>query len=159
MRVPRFRPLRAGSFVAAIAVLGAGLLPAQQGAVIAGRVTSDRGDALGGASVIVANTNLSAVTAADGTYRLTVPADAIRGPQITLSARYIGHRPGIQRVSVTPGTMTVNFELAGDPLRLDEVVVTGTAEAMESKKLSFAVAKVSDEQLREVPGVSALGAI
>jgi len=159
MRVPRLRLVRAGSLVAAIAALAVGSLPAQQGAVIAGRVTSDRGDALGGASVIVANTNLSAVTAADGTYRLTVPADAIRGPQITLSARYIGHRPGIQRVSVTPGTMTVNFELAGDPLRLDEVVVTGTAEAMESKKLSFAVAKVSDEQLREVPGVSALGAI
>jgi len=156
MRIPWFDRRPVGSVAAALAVLIASPLPAQ---VITGRVTSERGNPLGGASVTVGNTNLSTVTAADGTYRLTIAAGAVRGPQVTLTARYIGHRPGIQPVTLGPGTQTVNFQLATDPFRLDEVVVTGTAEAVQARKLSFAVAKVSDEQLKEVPGLSALVAI
>ncbi|MBI2404195.1 MAG: SusC/RagA family TonB-linked outer membrane protein [Gemmatimonadetes bacterium] len=157
MRVPRFGPLLFGSAAAAVAVLIASPLPAQQG-VITGRVTSPEGDPLGGASVSVANTNVTAVTAADGTYQITVPG-AVTGRQVTLTARYIGHRPGIQSVTLGPGPQQVNFQLAADPFRLDEVVVTGTAEAVEARKLSFAVATVSDERLKEVPGANALVAI
>ena len=159
MRFQRLGPLRVGWVVGVVAVSIAGPLPGQQAAVISGRVTSDRGEVLGGASVVVVSTNFSVTTAADGTFRLTIPAGAVRGPQVTVTARYIGHRPGIQRVTLGPGTMQLNFQLDADPLRLDEVIVTGTAEATEAKKLSFAVAKVTDVQLREVPGVNALVAI
>ena len=157
MRVSRFGPLLLGTVAAAVAVLLASPLPAQQG-VITGRVTSAAGAPLGGASVSVATTTVTAVTAADGTYRITVPG-AVAGRQLTLTARYIGHRPGVQSVTLGPGPMTVNFQLAADPFRLDEVVVTGTAEAVEARKLSFAVAKISDQQMKEVPGANALVAI
>jgi TonB-linked SusC/RagA family outer membrane protein len=159
MNVPRLYSSLVGSLATALAFLIAAPLPAQQGAVVTGRVTSDRGDPLGGASITVANTSISVVTAADGTYRLTIPAGAVRGPEVSLTARYIGHRPGIQRITLGPGTLQANFSLPSDPFRLDEVVVTGTAEATEARKLSFAVAKVTDEQLREVPGANALVAI
>src|SRR3972149_8114104 len=124
MRIPWFDRRPVGSVAAALAVLIASPLPAQ---VITGRVTSKRGNPLGGASVTVGNTNLSTVTAADGTYRLTIAAGAVRGPQVTLTARYIGHRPAIQPVTLGPGTQTVNFQLPADPLRLDAVAGKGTA--------------------------------
>lgn len=157
MSIPRLSPLLVGSVAAAFAVLIAGPLPAQQG-VVTGRVTSAQGNPLGGANVTVANTNISAVTSADGSYRLTVPG-AVPGRQVSLTARYIGHRPSIVQVTLGPGPQTLNFSLAADPFRLDEVVVTGTAEAVEARKLSFAVAKISDEQLKEVPGSNVLVAI
>lgn len=154
------RLLLGGALAAALAaVVAATPLAAQQGAVVTGRVTSDRSGPLGGASVAVANTSISTTTQADGTYRLEIPPGAVRGMEVSLVARYIGHRPNIQRVTLGPGTLQVNFNLSGDPFRLDEVVVTGTAEATEARKLSFAVAKVSDEQLREVPGANALVSI
>jgi len=57
MRVPRFDPLLFGSAAAAVAALIAGPLPAQQG-VITGRVTSEQGNPLGGASVSVGERQL-----------------------------------------------------------------------------------------------------
>jgi hypothetical protein len=82
--------LLVGSAAAALVFLIASPLPAQQGAVITGRVTAQGGEALGGASVVVANTNLGAVTAANGAYTITIAADGVRGQQVVLTARYIG---------------------------------------------------------------------
>lgn len=158
MSIPRFAP-RLFSIVPIAVAAFLSPLTAQQTALVTGRVTSQEGAPLGGATVRLANTNVTANTAADGTFRLTVPATAARAGQITLSARYIGHRPMSRTLTFGPGSTEVNFQLPADPFRLDEVVVTGTAEAMEARKLSFAVAKVSDEQLKEVPGLSAIGAI
>jgi len=48
-------------------------------AVIKGKITSETGEPLGGANIVVANTNLGAVTAANGTYTLTIGATAVHG--------------------------------------------------------------------------------
>jgi len=160
MRAPRFGSLLGGSVAAAFACLIAGPLPAQQGgAVITGRVTTEQGDPLGGASVVVGNTNLGAITAANGTYTISIGADAARGQEVVLTARYIGRKPVSRTVTLAPGSQEQNFQLASDPLRLDEVVVTGVGEATARKKLAFAVGSVSDSQLQEVPGSSALVAL
>jgi TonB-linked SusC/RagA family outer membrane protein len=78
---------------------------------------------------------------------------------VVLTARYIGHKPVTRTVSITAGEQEQNFQLASDPLRLDEVVVTGVAEATDRRKLPMTVASVSGEQLQAVPGQSALQAI
>jgi TonB-linked SusC/RagA family outer membrane protein len=159
MRVLRFGPLMLGSVVAAFVFLLASPLLAQQSAVISGRVTSEEGDPLGGASVAVVNTNFGAATTANGTYTLTIPAEAVRNQQVVLSARRIGFRPATRTVTLQPGTQEQNFALATDPLRLEEVVVTGVGEATARNKLTFAAASVGAEQLQQVPGSSALVAI
>jgi len=158
MRVPRFGPLLVGSVAAAFAVLTAEPLPAQQ-AVITGRVTAKGGEALGGASVVVANSNFGAAASANGTYTINVAASAVRGQQVVLTARYIGYKPITRTITLTPGTQEQSFELQSDPLRLEEVVVTGVGEATALKKLPFAVGRVTDEQLQQVPGSSALVAL
>ncbi len=153
---------RLGSFLvgsAACLALAAAPLAAQNAAVITGKVVSDRGDPLGGATVIVNNTNFGATTAPNGQYTITISASAARGQTVTLTARFLGFRPLIRQVRVNLGTQEQDFTLESDPLRLDELVVTGVSEATSTKKLTFAVGKVSESQLQEVPGTSALQAL
>jgi TonB-linked SusC/RagA family outer membrane protein len=153
MRISRY------GVAAVFAVLMASPLSAQDAAVITGKVTAQGGEVLGGANVVVANSNFGAVTAANGTYTITIGGAGARGQQVVLTARYIGHRPVSRTITLSPGTQEQNFELASDPLRLEEVVVTGVGEATALKKLPFAVGRVTDEQLQQVPGSSALVAL
>jgi TonB-linked SusC/RagA family outer membrane protein len=160
MRVRKFGTLLVTSVAAALVTLTFSTAPlAAQEAVIKGKVTSETGEALGGANVVVANSNVGAVTAANGTYTLTIGANAARGQQVVLTARYIGHKPVTRTVSITSGEQEQNFQLAADPLRLEEVVVTGVAEATDRRKLPMTVASVGADQLQAVPGASALQAV
>ncbi|MEA2766551.1 MAG: hypothetical protein QOK07_2955, partial [Gemmatimonadaceae bacterium] len=63
---------------------------AQSGTTVTGRVTSDAGVPLGGASVFIAGTNIGAQVAEDGSYTFVVPADRATGGTATLTARVIG---------------------------------------------------------------------
>ena len=158
MRAPQLGTLLVACATAAIVTVSPTSLNAQQ-AVIRGKVTAQTGEPLGGANVLVANTNIGAITQTNGTYTLTIGADAVRGQQVILTARYIGHKPSTRTLTLTPGEQEQNFELTADPLRLEEVVVTGVAEATSLKKLPFTVSRVTEEQLQQVPGSSALVAL
>ena len=144
--------------VATLAIVNAAALSAQQ-ATITGRVTAAGGQALGGANVTVSGTDAAGVSSEAGTYTITVPAASVRGQTATVTARYIGYKPLSRTVTLRAGTQEVNFTLERDPLRLEEVVVTGTAEATELRKTTFTVGRVNEEQLQEVPGTSALVAV
>jgi len=160
MRHQRFGPwLRAGLVAGAVLSTGATLAQAQQQAIVTGRVMSDKGQPLGGATVAVNSTNFGASTAPNGTYQITVGAASARGQTVTLTARMLGFRPKSVQIQLTPGTQEQNFELVADPLRLDELVVTGVSEATSTKKLTFAVGKVSEAELQQAPAVTALGAL
>ena len=160
MRVRKSGTLLAAVVAAAVATLTLNPAPlAAQEAVIKGKVTSETGEPLGGANVVVANTNLGAITAANGTFTLTIGASAARGQQVTLTARYIGHKPVTRTVTLSSGEQEQNFQLAADPLRLEEVVVTGVGEATDRRKLPNVVASVNADQLQAVPGTSALQAV
>jgi len=141
----------------AAAALCAAPLSAQ--AVISGKVTTDRGDAIGGASVTISALGLGAVASETGTYSLTIPAASIRNQQVVVTARFLGYKPGTKSINLSAGSQTVDFALVRDPFRLDEVVVTGVGEATSLKKTTFTVGRLDEEQLKEVPGASALVAI
>jgi TonB-linked SusC/RagA family outer membrane protein len=158
MRVPKFGALAVTAVTAAIACFITTPLAAQE-AVIRGRVTAQTGEPLGGANVLVANTNVGAVTGSNGSYTLTVGAASVRGQQVVLTARYIGHKPQTRTITLSAGEQQQDFTLDLDPLRLDEVVVTGVADATDRKKLTFTVGSVGTEQLQAVPGANALEGI
>ena len=159
MNYRRLGSLALGGATLAWLAVGAAPLAAQNTAVITGRVVSERGDPLGGATVIVNNTNFGATTAPNGTYTITITSAAARGQTATMTARFLGYKPAVRQVTINLGTQEQNFTLELDPLRLDELVVTGVSEATSTKKLAFAVGKVSENQLQEVPGTSALQAL
>jgi TonB-linked SusC/RagA family outer membrane protein len=138
--------------------LVAGTAAAQ--ATITGKVTDTEGQPLGGAQVVIRElASFGATTAGNGTYTIEVPADRARGQSLTLVARYLGKSPATRAITLNAGRQEIDFRLRDDPLRLDELVVTGVTEATSTKKLPFAVGRVSSDQLQETPGVTALSGL
>src|ERR1043166_7466958 len=72
-----------------------------------------------------------------GGFRLT----GLAGGTVTISARRIGYRPVTQ--SVTVGRTDLRIALTPAPARLEEVVVTGTAEAVQKRTLGNAISSIS----------------
>src|SRR5688572_2434620 len=156
-RLPRMRitvPLIA--FVLSIA--GAREAMAQA-TVISGRVTNEQGAPIQGANVLIPALGIGAIADANGEYRFTVPADRATGQSVTVAGRFIGFAQAQRVVTLTPGTQEVNFSLAADPFKLTEVVVTGVATGTEQRKLPFTVARISEEQVSQVPASSPVQAL
>ncbi len=117
---------------------------AQDGAVtITGRVTSGSGDPLRAANVGIPLLNLVVYVQNDGTYRLTVPGARVTGQKVSVVARMLGHQSRVAQVTLEPnGQLTQNFQLPADPLRLEEVVVTGAGTEMLAERLGTQRASV-----------------
>ncbi len=105
---------------------------------IAGTVRTEKSAPIAGAQVRVQGNNRSATTATNGSYRIdSVPIGAT-----VLVVRSLGRSPETRAVTVTEGGVTrADFVLKDDPLRLDEVVVTGTAEGATRLAMPFTVMK------------------
>lgn len=151
-----FRSLRLLALGGAMLAFSSTALHAQT--VITGKVTSG-GRPLSGASVLIQDTQMGAVTTVAGTYRFTIDAAQAKGRKATLVARAIGFKPQRRPTILSPGAQTADFELERDVLQLDQVVVTGVAAATSQKKLAFSVGVVGSEALKEAPGVTPLAGL
>ncbi len=137
------RPL-GWAFLAAVllAILPAGAA-AQEPVTISGKVTGATGEALPDVNVVIPDLGVGAWTGANGNYVLSVPGGRARGQQVRLIARVIGYRASSALVTLTSGgTLEQNFQLAADPLRLDEIVVTGAGTEQAREKLGTASSTV-----------------
>ena len=83
----------------------------------------------------------------NGNFSLAVPAGETR---LTISS--LGYKT--QTVTVAAEQTSVLVSLEPDPLRLDEIVVTGQATGIQRRNLANAVATVNAEQLNIVPTAS-----
>lgn len=113
-----------------------------QARVISGKVTSSEdGNALPGVNITVKGTSTGVISDADGTYKISVPADAT-----TLVFSFIG----FQRVEVVIGNRTeINQVLKVDTRQLNEVVVTSFGIKKEKKELGYAIQEVKGDELAE----------
>ncbi len=125
---------------------------------ITGTVTDMEGEALIGANVVIERLVLGASTDISGRYAFDVPASRV-GQSVVLTAKYLGYSPQSRTVTLAAGTMTENFTLREDLLKLDEVVVTGVTSATPTKKLPFTVAKLEADQLELAPASSPIGSM
>ncbi|SFE84338.1 carboxypeptidase-like regulatory domain-containing protein [Thermoflexibacter ruber] len=109
---------------------------------ISGKVTSSEdGSGLPGVNITVKGTSAGTVSDADGSYRLSVPADAT-----TLVFSFIGFR----KAEVLIGNRTeVNVTLLVDTRQLNEVVVTSFGIQKEKKELGYAVQEVKGQEIAE----------
>jgi TonB-linked SusC/RagA family outer membrane protein len=128
---------------------------AQAQSVISGKVTDAAGNGIPGANVVVPSLGLGvgANTRVDGTYTIALPSNSV-GREVVVTARRIGYAPVSRNVTITAGTQTQNFELSQEASRIEDVVVTGVAEATSTKNLTISVGKVGEAQLKEVPAIS-----
>ncbi len=119
----------------ALALAIAPAMAAAQGANISGRVTTETGDPLPGASVFLEGLNVGSTTDDNGRYSFSVPEGRIRGQTVTLTARRIGYSVRTAQVTLAAGSITQNFVLSANPLRLGEVIVTGAGTTTTREKL------------------------
>ncbi len=117
----------------------------QGGANIVGVVTDDVGNPLPGANVIIEGMKYGAASNTEGEYSFVVPSGVVKNQQVNLVARFIGYRSQKAAITLSPGTITHNFKLEVDVLKLESVVVTGVGATQMKEKLGVAIAKVAPE--------------
>ncbi|MDD2246675.1 MAG: SusC/RagA family TonB-linked outer membrane protein [Proteiniphilum sp.] len=112
---------------------------------ITGKVTDSRKEPIIGANIIEAGTSNGTVTDIDGNFLLEVNDNAV------LKISYIGFK---DIDFDTKNRSYVEIVLEEDTKILEEIVVTGVAKGTSKEKLSFTVEKVSNEVVKEVPGLN-----
>lgn len=130
-------------------------LDAQAGTgVIEGRITeTTSGRPLDNVQVTIVGTNLGGATNETGAYRITgAPAR-----QVELRARRIGYGPASQSVVVVAGqSTTADFRLQVSILQLEQVVVTGSGQQVEVKRLGNTVAVIQPPENVPIRDMSSL---
>ena len=131
-------------------------LVAQQPATgaIEGRITeAGSGRPLPAAQVVVAGTTIGAATNENGSYRIAnAPAR-----QVELRVRLIGFAPISKTVVVAAGQTTrADFAIQASALQLEQVVVTGSGQQVEVKKLGNTVAVIQPPANAPISDVSSL---
>src|SRR5438045_2178514 len=134
--------------VAAFALLFVGATAAHaQDAVVRGTISSDRGEPISGANVVIDELRLGVVTNATGQYTLSIAGARVRGQQVVVRVRAIGFKPNSKALTLTSGEQAVDLTLGYDVNLLEAIVVTGTQEATEALKVPFTVNRVDASQL------------
>lgn len=122
---------------------------AQGGTTVVGRVTSDAGAALAGVSVFIPSLNVGTQTSDNGQYSFSVSASRAAGQTVALTARVIGFSAKTVQITLSPGqTVTENFVLTSNPLRLGEVVVTGAGTTTTREKLGVTINTVDSASIK-----------
>jgi TonB-linked SusC/RagA family outer membrane protein len=106
--------------------------------------------------VVVDGTNLGAVTTANGDYTIAnVPAG-----EHTIRARRIGYRAEERTVTVTAGAaVQADFTIAQSASQLSQVVVTGTAGAVERRTVGNAITQIDVSELTETNSIMTVAEI
>ena len=139
----------------ALALLAVGTADAQAPGRIAGTVSSEAGQPLSGASVVVVGTGRTALTGPDGRYTIgDVPAGMHE-----VRATAVGYAQGSRQVTVAAGlSITADFQLRAQAIQLEGVVAVGYG-TQERRTVTGAVSSVTAKQLTEVPTSNAIKAL
>ena len=158
----------------AVAAAVAFLLPtqavAQDGTVTGQVVAATTGQPVNGVQINIMDTNLGGLSNVSGRFLIQrVPAGTY-----TVQAVYVGYGTQTQQVTVSPGgTASVQFSLEVSAVAMDELIVTGTAGAVERRKLGTSAASLDVTAVEEVtplasfsqalegriPGVRSIGTV
>ncbi|MBD2752698.1 SusC/RagA family TonB-linked outer membrane protein [Spirosoma validum] len=125
---------------------------AQSRATITGHVRDSQNNPIPGATIQVKGTNTGTTAAADGTFRLNLPA----ANATTLVVSAIGFTT--QQVAIGR-TSEFNITLADDAKALSEVVVTGFGIKQETRKLSYATQEVKGTDLERANSANLVNAL
>lgn len=116
---------------------------------VTGRVTSETGDGIAGASVSIKGTKGGTVTNGTGEFSLLVPDNA------TLIISAVGYETIEVGVS---GKSVVNASLKVSTKKLDEVVVIGYGQARKGD-LTSAISTIKSDELKKTPSGALLNAV
>ncbi|MEQ9149325.1 MAG: carboxypeptidase-like regulatory domain-containing protein, partial [Cytophagales bacterium] len=106
---------------------------------IQGLVTNENNEPLPGVSVLVKGTTIGTATSVDGTYRISIPDEAVT--LVYSSVGYIAKEIAIGNESV------IDIKLMPDIQSLNEIVVTALGIKKETKSLGYATASVEPDKV------------
>ncbi len=115
-----------------------------QNRTITGKVTDETGNPLTGVTIKAVSSNLYVITKPDGTFSLSVPANAsqLQISSVSYAAKTVSIR----------GLNTISVELTSASKSLGEVVITGFQQ-IEKKKFTGAAVTLKAEDVK-VPGIT-----
>lgn len=122
--------------------IGAGAMAQNQGTVIKGTVTDDKGVTLPGATVTVKGTQVGVVTDVNGKYSITIPAGGT-----TLVYSFIGTQT---HEEVIGSRHTINVSLKETSTALTDVVVIGYG-TQKKEDVNGAISSISAKQIENIP--------
>lgn len=94
-----------------------------QAAIIRGRVTNEKGEALPFATLLIKGTTVGTTTNADGQYHLELPEGAY-----TVVCQFMGYRKEEKPVMLTAVPLSIDFRLLPLSLQIREVIVKADGE-------------------------------
>ncbi|MBR8709584.1 TonB-dependent receptor [Bacteroides pyogenes] len=112
---------------------------------ISGRVYGSGGEILPGATITVKGQNTGVTSAADGSYRITLPGSGT----YTIIASYIGHRNQSKK-AIAGVDRQINFYLQEEEFGLETVVVTGTRTPKLLKDVPIITRVLTAEDIKKV---------
>jgi len=140
------RPLLGAWVLAAFALLPGQIL-AQQPATLTGRVTSEAGQPLSSAAIVIEQLGAGATTRGDGSYTILIPGARVPSGPVTVTARLVGFKARSAQVDLSSGSAVQDFSLPDNPLQLGEIVVTGAGTATEVEKLGTGRSSVDSQAI------------
>ncbi len=117
---------------------------------ITGKVTDGKGQTLPGATVIVKGTTIGIITDADGSFKLSVPADAT-----TLIFSFVGMKS--QEIQIGNKTV-IDVVLQEETIGVDEVVVIGYG-TQSREMVTTSITKLDNKVLENIPYSNAASAL
>jgi TonB-linked SusC/RagA family outer membrane protein len=150
---------RAWTALAALILAAASPLAAQgPTAIVEGRVTdAATGRAIEAAQVFIDGTSLGGITNQTGAYRIIGIPVTGGSRAVTLRVRALGYSPMSQSVTVSAGqTASQNFAVQTSAIALDQVVVTGSGQRTEVKRLGNTVSVITPPQNAPINDISNL---
>ena len=146
------------SSLLAVAAAVAFLLPAQaaaqDGTVTGQVVAATTGQPINGVQISILETALGGLSNVSGRFLINrVPAGTY-----TVQATYVGYGTQTQEATVSPGgAASLQFEMEVSAVAMDELIVTGTAGAVERRKLGTSAASLDVTSVAEVTPLSSFG--
>jgi TonB-linked SusC/RagA family outer membrane protein len=137
--------------LACLFLIGLGLVNAQSKSISGKVISTEDGQPVIGASVMVKGTQTGTITGIDGSFTI-----AITGNSKTLTISYVGMKTIEVDVSKS---QKLTVSLSPDVFGLNEVVVSGVAAETSKKKLAVSVTKVGEDDLEKVTASSAASAL
>ena len=142
----------------AVLVVAGALVPvsaqAQTGNVTGSVVAATTGQPLNGAQVSILGTTQGSLSNTNGRFLIT----NVTAGTISLRVNYVGYGSQTQEVTVTSGgTVSADFRLEISAVNLDEIVVTGTAGAVERRKIGVSLASLDMASISEIQPMTSFG--
>ncbi len=127
-----------------------------QSGTLSGTISnSATGETLPGVNIVLTEITKGTSSDSEGNFTLlNIPIGTY-----TVNVSFIGFQSIEQEVTVSSGENIIDFELSEDIGLLDEIVVSGVADATPRRLLTVSVAKVDAEKLNQVPATSISSAL